>query len=110
MQSKHYVCNLYKSFVFAGDCASIHAKLDTCLAGMGFLLQSDQLMYTSGLLGSYPDQEEEKRKRQKGEDYPLLVLEHMLLKMASALKENLCKGVLYILVLPADEENDVCVR
>ncbi len=72
-------------------------------------MQCDQTLYNCGLLGQV-DSDTATKKKQKGEDYPLLVLEHMLLKMCSALDENLCKGVLYILVLPPDEDGDVCVR
>ena len=75
----------------------------------------DQKLFDLGLL-EYKEEEEEaesavkKAKKIKSIDTPLLGLEHVMLKMATGLQQALCKGILYVLILPADQKGYIPVR
>ena len=82
------------------------------------MYKADQKLFHLGLL-DYKEEEEEhgesgsavkKTKKIKSVDTPLLGLEHVMLKMATGLQQTLCKGILYVLILPVDEKGYIPVR
>ena len=119
LQSIHqFGCNHYTVYAiathnhspfvsFSETADDIVEKLQTCINGIGFIMDQEQAMHTMGLL---TDSGRQSKKKVKGEDTPILALEHVLQKMACALQQSLCKGVLYFLVMPPDTDGDIYIR
>ena len=100
-----------------GVTSQIEEKLNRCLPGIGYLLECDEV-----LLDLLADDDDvppapeaagpplPKQRKGKGTDYPILALEHLMLKIATSLNCTLCRGVVYVLVLPPDGDGETCIR